>query len=36
MIRYGDMEINCSLDMLFARLRESLESEVNKILFNQN
>lgn len=35
-IRYGDMEINCSLDMIFSRLRESLESEVNKILFNQN
>ncbi|MBQ8388460.1 MAG: hypothetical protein IJX46_06015 [Clostridia bacterium] len=36
MIRCGDMEINCSLDMLFARLRETFESEVHKILFNQN
>ena len=36
MIRYGDMEINCSLSMIFARLREELESEIYKILFNQN
>ena len=36
MIKYGDMEINCSLSMLFARLRESLEGEVYKLLFNQN
>ena len=35
-IRYGDMEINCSLDMIFSRLRESLEGEVYKILFNQS
>lgn len=36
MIRYGDMEINCSLSMIFARLREELESDVFNILFNQN
>ena len=36
MIKYGDMEINCSLSMIFARLREELESEIYKILFNQN
>lgn len=36
MIRYGDMEINCSLSMIFKRLREELESEIYKILFNQN
>ncbi len=36
MIRYGEMEINCSLSMIFARLREELEGEVYKILFNQN
>ena len=36
MIKYGDMEINCSLSMIFARLREELESEIYGILFNQN
>ncbi len=35
-IKYGDMEINCSLSMIFSRLRESLESEIYKILFTQN
>ena len=35
-IKYGEMEINCSLSMIFARLREELESEIYNILFNQN
>ena len=35
-IKYGDMEINCSLSMIFSRLREELEGEVYKILFTQN
>lgn len=29
----GDIEINCSIEILTAQLRESLESEVNRILF---
>ena len=35
-IKYGEMEINCSLSMIFAGLREELEGEVYGILFNQN
>ncbi len=32
-LRYGNIESNCSLDMLFAQLREELESEVSHALF---
>ena len=32
-LRYGDVETNCSLEMLFAQKRDKLEIEVYKILF---
>lgn len=32
-LKYGDVEVNCSLSMLFSRLRETLEGEVYGILF---
>lgn len=35
-IKYGEMEINCSLSMIFSGLRASLESEIYNILFTQN
>ncbi len=35
-IKYGEMEINCSLSMIFANLRSELESEVYELLFAEN
>lgn len=35
LLRYGDIEINCSLSMIFSRLRENCETEVYKILFKE-
>ncbi len=35
-IKYGEMEINCSLSMIFAHLRSELESEVYELLFAEN
>ena len=32
-LRCGDIEINCSLSLLFAQLREELEGEVSRALF---
>lgn len=32
-LKYGDVEVNCSLSMIFSRLRETLEGEVYGILF---
>ena len=32
-LRYGDVESNCSLELLFAGLREELEAEVSHALF---
>ncbi len=32
-LRYGDVEMNCSLEMLFAQKRDKLEVDVHKILF---
>ncbi len=32
-LRYGSVESNCSLSLLFAQLRESLEAEVARALF---
>lgn len=32
-LRYGDVEANCSMEMLFAELRRELEGEVSKLLF---
>ena len=32
-LRYGDVETNCSLEMLFAQKKDKLEVEVYKILF---
>ena len=32
-LRYGDVESNCSLEMLFAQLRRELEAEVSHALF---
>lgn len=33
-LRYGDIESNCSLDLLFAQLRSELEGEVGHLLFD--
>ena len=33
-LRCGDIEINCSLSLIFAQLREELEGEVSHALFN--
>lgn len=33
-LRYGDMEINCTLEIIINMQRPNLESEVAKILFN--
>lgn len=33
-LRYGDIESNCSFDLLFAELRQKLEIEVSHALFN--
>lgn len=33
-LRYGSVESNCSLSLLFAQLRESLEAEVARTLFD--
>ncbi len=35
-IKYGEMEINCSLSMIFAGLRAELESQIYEILFSEN
>ena len=35
-IKYGEMEINCSLSMIFANLRSELESEVYELLFAES
>lgn len=32
-LRYGDVEVNCSLSMIFSRLRETAEGDVYEILF---
>ena len=32
-LRYGDIESNCSFDLLFAELRQTLEIEVSRALF---
>ena len=32
-LRYGDIESNCSLELLFAGLRRELEGEVSHALF---
>ena len=32
-LRYGDVESNCSLEMLFAQLRRELETDVSRALF---
>ncbi len=32
-LRYGDIESNCSLKMIFAGVRDSLEGEISRILF---
>lgn len=34
-LRYGDMEINCTLEIILNMQRPNLESEVAKILFNE-
>ncbi|MGI6086018.1 MAG: V-type ATP synthase subunit E [Acetivibrionales bacterium] len=34
-LRYGEMEINCTLEILLNMQRPNLESEVAKILFNE-
>ena len=34
-LRYGDIESNCSFSLLFAQLREELESDVSHALFDQ-
>jgi V/A-type H+-transporting ATPase subunit E len=34
-LRYGDMEINCTLEVILNMKRPALESEVAKILFNE-
>ena len=33
-LRFGDVESNCSLSLLFAQLREELEAEVGRALFD--
>ena len=33
-LRYGDVESNCSFSLLFAQLREELEGEVSRALFD--
>lgn len=33
-LRYGDIESNCSLSIIFAHVRESLEGEVSRKLFS--
>lgn len=33
-LKYGDVEMNCSLEMLFAQKRDKLEVDVYKILFD--
>ena len=32
-LRYGDVESNCSLEMLFSELRRELETDVSRVLF---
>ena len=32
-MRYGEMEINCTLEIIFSLLRPRLEAEVASILF---
>lgn len=34
-LRYGDMEVNCTLEIILNMQRPNLESEVAKILFNE-
>lgn len=34
-LRYGDMEINCTLEVILSMKRPNLESKVAKILFNE-
>ena len=33
-LKYGDVETNCSLDMVFADARERMEAEVSRMLFD--
>ncbi len=34
LLRYGDVESNCSLEMIFAQLRRELETDVSRTLFD--
>ena len=34
-LRSGDVETNCSLALIFSELRERLESEVGRVLFEE-
>lgn len=34
-LRYGDIEINCSLSVIFARMRRDLEGKLSALLFGQ-
>jgi vacuolar-type H+-ATPase subunit E/Vma4 len=34
-LRYGDLEINCTLEIIVKHARPNMEAEVAKILFNE-
>jgi V/A-type H+-transporting ATPase subunit E len=34
-LRYGDLEINCTLEIILKMQRPNMESEVARILFNE-